>query len=152
MEEELGPSKINLQNNRECIEFVAICPNNAETSTENKVVMDIGGYHIIPKVYVDHVTRYLEERLAKNGISVDKTHGRHLKISLEDITCTLPANLSKVVQVKLKFEIPETGFVQAYTAEEGSGLVEYATAYSTHLAIDQLLKDPNFATKRLCKN
>lgn len=151
MNEKLGTEKIDLSGAGQCPESRPLKVINAETDTEKYIFMRVVGHkhYLIPKSFTDLIKAHLEAKLVESGLSLDETEGSVIRVSFE--AAQVEGSMVPEATTTLRFEIPEIGYDQTFTAVEGSASGFHALAYVNHMVIDQFVKDPTFTAFATCR-
>ncbi len=151
LNEKLETGKIDLATNGMCPGTLPLMVVNVEKRDERYTIYDVMGsvWYIIPKGFTDHVVRYIEEKLVESKLTIDKESGKEIDVSIEEIKAEGEWTLEATS--RLKIYIPEIDYTKIYSAVEGSGLGDYAVAYTIHMAVMKFLNDPVFQKYVQCR-
>jgi hypothetical protein len=151
MNDKLGTEAVSMADQGQCPGTRSVRVVNVETDTDKYIFMRVVGHkhYLIPKTFTNLVKRHLEEKLVESGLAVDKIVGSVIQVSFE--AAEVKGSMVPEATTTFRFEIPETGYNQTFTAVEGSAGGFNALAYTIHLAIDQFVKDPAFTAFATCR-
>lgn len=151
--EKLDTASLNESHNTEPINLAAEgkCPGtlplnviNKESRTERYIIYDSMGrkFYIIPNEFTDYVVDYMEAKLRESNLTVDDAKGKEIHVSIEELSeKDAAAGFSLWAWVKLKITIPEIGYSQVYSGDDGSFNGYNAVAYAVHHAVQKFLED-----------
>jgi hypothetical protein len=150
MNDKLGTEVVSLSNQGQCPGTRPFRVVNVETDTDKHIFLRVVGHkhYLIPKTFCDLVKSHLEVKLVESGLTLDETDGSVIQVSFE--AAEVVGSMVPEATATLRFEIPEIGYSQTFTAVEGSANGLNALAYTVHLAIDQFVKDPAFTAFATC--
>jgi hypothetical protein len=151
LNEKLGTEKIDLSIDGMCPGTLPLKVVNVETRDERYVIYDVMGvtWYLIPKGFTDHVARYIAEKLIESKLTIDKESGKEIDVSMQEVKAE--GNWSLEATSKFEIHIPEINYTRIYSGVEGSGMGDYAVAYSVHLAVMKFLNDPVFQKYVQCR-
>jgi hypothetical protein len=151
LNEKLGTEKIDLSIDGMCPGTLPLKVVNVETRDERYVIYDVMGvtWYLIPNGFTDHVARYIAEKLIESKLTIDKESGKEIDVSMQEVKAE--GNWSLEATSKFEIHIPEINYTRIYSGVEGSGMGDYAVAYSVHLAVMKFLNDPVFQKYVQCR-
>lgn len=133
---------VDLGSGGKCPGARALYLKNTESRTDTYTVYSMAGTSntIIPSEYISIVVDYMEEKLRESNVPVDTTSGKKIEVAMEEVRAEGAWTFG--CDVRLKVTIPEIGYTQIYSGNEGSAIIMNAIGYATNLAIDDFLRDP----------
>ena len=151
LNEKLETGEIDLSTNGMCPGTLPLMVVNVEKRDKRYDIYDVMGtvWYIIPNGFTDHVIRYIEEKLVESKLTIDKESGKEIDVSIEEVKAEGDWTLEATS--RLKIYIPEIDYTNIYSAVEGSGLGDYAVAYTVHIAVMKFLNDPVFQKYVQCR-
>lgn len=140
----LGTQTIDLSVGAECPGTKSLRVVSGETRTDNYCINEVMGgcrWYIIPKEFTDDIVKYIENRLTESRIKLGSDN--MIIVSLEELK-SQEGVWTFGSSCKIRIQIPEINYSQAYVGESGGALGDLAAAYAIHIAVDNFFKDPVF--------
>ena len=145
LDQKLHTHKIDLSTNGNCPGTIPLRIINVEKRNDRYKVFDNGSYtgYIIPNIFVDSIVKYIEEKMIASNLVIDNESTEIINVSLENMETDVGV-WSIEATSSLEITIPKINFTKVYGAVEGSGLGDYAIAYTT-FSSDKTLGRPCFS-------
>lgn len=123
------------------VNIVNVENNNNET---NIVRGSVVGWSINPRATTDQIVSYIENAYKLCRVYSSKTSPKTINISIEKIE-GYPNGAFKFMSnavLKVKISIPEKHYIETFTANQSTGDLYMAVAYSIHDISWQIINDP----------
>jgi hypothetical protein len=140
----LGTQTIDLSVGGECPGIKSLGVTNGEARTDNYCINEVMGgcrWYIIPRDFTNDIVKYIENRLTESKIKLGSDN--MIIVSLEELK-SQEGVWTFGSSCKIRIQIPEINYSQAFVGESGGALGDLAAAYAIHIAVDNFFKDPVF--------